>query len=759
MEFIPTSLISDLNKLNQPAKKPQASGAGGAKSAATVPKKASTRGKGFSTGSEPLPYPAPDAASNEQLSSLTEEDAANNTSISKPTAAANQPAQGNARITLPVVPDATYVHESAARRLSHLGSRSAVQDAGDLSHPSFQIIEPPLTYLVVVQGVDGTGPGDDSPSVFPALRPTTRKEVAMLKNAMIKLLRDIGADEDQEYPTEMHAFLAIIQEEQKIYDSVFQEIIRQVTVNMIERGEVIAEIRRRYANMFLKIPKHIKNLHTELVAQRKLNRRLSEELVRSKETVADLLRELDFVRKHDVEVTKQAQEAQEKLVSVLTQSDNTDEILEEYHKLYRMQRDRLEEAVRLSEQEKRIWVDAATSLAIRIGQEHGITDLVLLQKHEHGRLRATNHIVIIISETNDSELSGIEKKIEDWRTKLTKLSQSVVEEDHNNMEILSKMQRDMKMVLKNLTVNEPMDTIELDHPLLKVFHIFDVKSVADHLNRWVEQVGIVAVRFTSDRDLSVQEEISYIRKMAEIWIEAGLKLLRRNEKSTNGKDYLPLSDVLSKLAIEIEEWLTKLDLRVSGEDGIASQVISLQNQLEDRCAAYSARDMDKPFPSSERAQLKEALTHWTEHIGVLINTLSNTAEKEQHKIPLHVENWVSRLLDQMNTDTDIRNEDNMKLHTSMISWMVHLLVKGGKEKPSESWDHEFQLLNQELISFNINLMRDAADIEMLSDDKRELRKVVQELCDSWILVAKRLLAIEKKNAFKVRTDGEKKTEK
>lgn len=36
--------------------------------------------------------------------------------------------------------------------------------------------------------------------------------------------------------------------------------------------------------------------------------------------------------------------------------------------------------------------------------------------------------------------------------------------------------------------------------------------------------------------------------------------------------------------------------------------------------------------------------------------LSNTTEKEQQKIPLHVENWLSSLTDQINTDTDIRNE-------------------------------------------------------------------------------------------------------
>ncbi|KAI9363349.1 hypothetical protein DFJ73DRAFT_788970 [Zopfochytrium polystomum] len=532
---------------------------------------------------------------------------------------------------------------------------------------------------------------------------------------MIALLHDIGSDLDQEYPTEMHAFLKIIQEEAKIYDAVFAEIIRQVTVNMIERGEVLAEIRKRYGYMFTKIPKHVKHLHTELVAQRKLNRRLSEELVRAKETVTELWSELDAIRKHDAEVSNQAQEAQEKLVSVLTQSDNTDEILEEYHKLYRMQRDRLEEAVRVAEQEKKVWIDAGTQLALRIGQEHDIAELSQLQRSEQSRLRATNHMIVIISNTNDSEMTAIERKIEDWRSRILRLSQSVVEEDQSNIETLSKMQRDMKIVLKNLTVNEPKDVIEAEHPMLKVFHLYDVKSLAESLMRWVDQITMVAIRFTSDRDLTFQEELASIRKVAVAWIEAGTKLLRRNEKNANHKDYVPLSESLSKSL---------------AEDGLASHVISLQNQLEDRYTTYRARDFDKPLPPSERQHLKESLGHWCDNISELMKTLSNTSEKEQYKVPLHVENWVARMLDQMNTDTDVRNEENLKLHNSMISWMVHILIKGGKERPSESWDHELLQLQQELISFNMNIMRDSADIEMISDDKKDLRSFVQSFLRS-----------------------------
>lgn len=42
--------------------------------------------------------------------------------------------------------------------------------------------------------------------------------------------------------------------------------------------------------------------------------------------------------------------------------------------------------------------------------------------------------------------------------------------------------------------------------------------------------------------------------------------------------------------------------------------------------------------------------------------------------------------------------ENQKIHNSVISWMVHLLVKSGKPdaQENENIDHEFQLLNHEV---------------------------------------------------------------
>ncbi|KAJ3049361.1 Axonemal dynein light chain domain-containing protein 1 [Rhizophlyctis rosea] len=779
MSFIPDSLLSDLSKLAKDGAKP------------VQARRQSTRSKAhFAQKDRPFPESLP---STSDVTAPTQQPTTHQT---PPQQKKTRPPKPRPTTGVVPVPDNAFSHPAIAKRVEHLttGKRAVpipddltfIYDVADRPNPGVAVAVPKAPKDVldfstgdneggadgeappnaehdlhaegmnVVRAMEGPGAvpqpattssGDEVPGHYPSLQPITRKEVALLKHTMIALLKEIGADMDQDYPTEMHAFLSIIKEEQKIYDAVFSEIIRQVTINMFERGSVLAEIRNRYSQMFLKIPKHVRHLHTELIAHRKLNRRLTEELLRHKETVSSLLHELDVVRKHDNEVSKQAQDAQEKLVSVLTQSDSTDEILEEYHKLYKMQRDRLEEAVRLSEQEKRIWIDAATSLSLRIGHEHGTSDLVELQKYEHARLRATNHIIIIISNANDTDLTAIERKILDWKSKIVTLSTSIVTEDHQNIETVLKISKTMSAVLKTLTSSEPTSEIESDHPLLKVFHIHDVRSLADHLSKWVEQITSVAIRFTSDRDLSIQEEILQLRKMSDVWVEAGTKLLRRNERNTNGKDYVGLREVLGGLGKEVEEWLEKLERRVSGEDGIASLVISLQNQLEDRYTTYSARDFDKPLPPSERAQLKESLTHWVDQIeNHIIKILTNTTEKEQHKIPIHVDNWLARLLDQLNTDTDIRNEENLKLHTSMTSWMVHLLVKAGKEKPSDAWDFEFQQLNQELISFNVNILRDAHDLDTLSDDKKDLRKVVSQHCEKWVAVARRLLASEKRNA-------------
>ena len=54
------------------------------------------------------------------------------------------------------------------------------------------------------------------------------------------------------------ALLRLVKEEQKIYNIIFNEVIRQVSVDCIERGTVLAELRKRYAKMLDRVPRQVK---------------------------------------------------------------------------------------------------------------------------------------------------------------------------------------------------------------------------------------------------------------------------------------------------------------------------------------------------------------------------------------------------------------------------------------------------------------------------------------------------------------------
>jgi hypothetical protein len=126
-------------------------------------------------------------------------------------------------------------------------------------------------------------------TMFPSLKPTCRTEVIQLKHTMNALLKRIGADiVDQKGPPQLHNLLEIIKQEQDIYNIIFHEVIRQVTVECKDRGEILSHLRGRYASLLSRVPREIKSLHEEVIAQRALDRRLTEELLHFKTKVEEL---------------------------------------------------------------------------------------------------------------------------------------------------------------------------------------------------------------------------------------------------------------------------------------------------------------------------------------------------------------------------------------------------------------------------------------------------------------------------------------
>lgn len=56
----------------------------------------------------------------------------------------------------------------------------------------------------------------------------------------------------------MHNLLELIKKEQNIYNIVFHELIRQSSIECVERGELLADLRSKYSSLLNKVPQQIK---------------------------------------------------------------------------------------------------------------------------------------------------------------------------------------------------------------------------------------------------------------------------------------------------------------------------------------------------------------------------------------------------------------------------------------------------------------------------------------------------------------------
>lgn len=140
-----------------------------------------------------------------------------------------------------------------------------------------------------------------------------------------------------------------------------------------------------------------------------------------------------------------------------------------------------------------------------------------------------------------------------------------------------------------------------------------------------------------------------------------------------------------------------------------------------RYAIYSVRDYSRPLTSVEKMQLADAIEMWEEQTRNVLEILSDNFEREQNKIPLTVESWLSRIMEQSSTDLDVRNEESLKLHNSMVSWLVNFLVLNEKSIEAEV---DLSQLHAEIRSYNTVLIKDADDLELGSDESGDLRTII-----------------------------------
>ncbi|KFZ50003.1 Axonemal dynein light chain domain-containing protein 1, partial [Antrostomus carolinensis] len=251
-------------------------------------------------------------------------------------------------------------------------------------------------------------------------KPSGRLEVIQLMEVMDSMLEKAGVDKLIRVtgPSQLHNVLELMKAEQNIYNIVFHELIRQVSVDCVERGQLLSKLRQRYVGLLERIPEQMKTLYKKMMAQRLVNGHIAEELLYFKESVGQLVSELYELREHDHKVTKEAEKAQEELATAMQDAKGDEHFLEEYRELYELQRRRLQEQVLLLAQERDIWSSAAYDLALKIIDRN---QFVLVRRLHVSGKTLTNllkHFIVLLASKDTRDLADLQEETEQFREML-----------------------------------------------------------------------------------------------------------------------------------------------------------------------------------------------------------------------------------------------------------------------------------------------------------------------------------------------------
>ncbi|KFQ82705.1 Axonemal dynein light chain domain-containing protein 1, partial [Phaethon lepturus] len=272
-------------------------------------------------------------------------------------------------------------------------------------------------------------------------KPSGRLEVIQLMEVMDSMLEKAGVDKLIRVtgPSQLHNALELMKAEQNIYNIVFHELIRQVSVDCVERGQLLSKLRQRYVGLLERIPEQMKTLYKRMMAQQLVDRHITEELLYFKESVGQLASELREVREHDRKVTKEAEKAQEELAADMWEAKVNAKLLEEYRELYELQRRRLEEQVLLLARERDIWSSAAYDLALKIVDRNQL--IFVRRLHVSGKMltNVLRHFIVLLASKDTGDLADLQEETEQFRERLGRVGAEIErseESSHGKLQIV-----------------------------------------------------------------------------------------------------------------------------------------------------------------------------------------------------------------------------------------------------------------------------------------------------------------------------------
>ncbi|XP_058130789.1 axonemal dynein light chain domain-containing protein 1 [Dasypus novemcinctus] len=509
--------------------------------------------------------------------------------------------------------------------------------------------------------------------LFPSMKPNKRVEVVQLNNVMDTMLERAGV-ENQEYrgPTQMHKLLHVLKKEQNIYNTIFHELIRQVSVDCVDRGELLSKIRQRYVQMLDQISQQMIDFYKDLVTQRLMDQRILEELYNFKNVIEELTRELCLVRAHDIKLTKEAEKTHKDLAQALLDAEKNAKVVEEYHDLYTLQRGRMESDIRQLMTERDIWSLATYDLALKVIERNKVILAKRLYLNEKGWNKYTKHFIILLSTKDTADLALLQKLTQKWKNLMNKFKQELEQGEEMTREKLQIVKDGIikwQQFFRNKKENNLIPTKG---------NIFE--SILQDYRQWEKVLNDNKEKFTGDILVSKYDSLKIIKHLQENWSDTGLGIFGRH-KNVEGK-LPPETQYMEEIIKSIGRLYKEYELRINGDNGVSKMLSNLISSFE-FCSYKIEHILKIPemFPEEWDGIIEknnEMLSH-LDAMSNIIGIVPQYVDMESGSIlQAHIFNMIQQWLLKIGSEIDNGNIELQRqmdeLHISMIQWMVNLLI-------------------------------------------------------------------------------------
>ncbi|KAL6108193.1 axdnd1 [Pungitius sinensis] len=588
--------------------------------------------------------------------------------------------------------------------------------------------------------------------VFPSLRPSGRLEVIQLMRMMDDMLEKAGVDQQFEELTEisqMEALLELVKVEQNIYNVVFHEVIRQVSVGCAERGQLLAKLRQRYQSLLERIPCRLKALHTEAVAQRAVDRRLTEEIHRIKTSIQKLNMELSRIRDHDASVSQQVERAHRQLAGALEQSQTNSDVVQGYHEFYELQRGRHEAQLLQMTEERDSLRQLMLDFALKVISVKKLRLISHLHIVAQSWFNTAVHCRLYLSSKDMEDLTILTELTKQWEEQLTAFMANFKNIQHAQCEQISVIQQGIAQWLTLFTTQN--NCSESKYASLE-------RCLAD-MKDWSNTLALQCDSCQGEKLLLCQSTLSKIDCVQERCLDMTLELFRRHAAPDGAprrgqKELRELDKVLPEL-------LKQLETQVTGYSAIHGQIMSLLGLMESEVTKFS-EEVAQPgmITVSDWLNLEKSLQNWKslaeeviknvdtnmpdiftvtemalERVQEFITSLSTFADGEQHRLIEEVSSihmaqtrWMLDLLFLTLPDYS-EDQDQEQEHRCVTNISLQTL-----DKDAKTLNEKLNLISMYISSSCIRILEEQRlkPFEVESEDEMNEFRKLQKECTDWV---------------------------